>query len=143
MYGMSGQDSETAPAFTPPKWRKPAPLSYGHAIDSVGTVGSSLLAGFSLASVIVVTGEAHAFRWPGATVLALAAAAVVLIASVQFTYNTRQFLWSPGREHLPGLPPDPPPPPRLSLRRARDAAGLDPVPAGPIPAGPGRLRRVL
>jgi hypothetical protein len=43
----------------------------------------------------VVTGEAHAFRWPGATVLALAAAAVVLIASVQFTYNTRQFLWSP------------------------------------------------
>jgi len=78
MYGMSGQDSETAPAFTPPKWRKPAPLSYGHAIDSVGTVGSSLLAGFSLASVIVVSGEAHAFRWPGATVLALAAAAVVL-----------------------------------------------------------------
>jgi hypothetical protein len=71
------------------------PLSYGHAIDAVGTVGSSLLAGFSLASVIVVTSEASAFRWPGAAVLALAAAAVVLIASVQCTYNTRQFLWSP------------------------------------------------
>jgi hypothetical protein len=27
-------------------------------------------------------------------VLALATAAVALIASVQFTYNTRQFLWS-------------------------------------------------
>jgi hypothetical protein len=92
MSGMRGEDSVTGPAFTPSKWRKPAPLSYGHAIDSVGTVGSSLLAGFSLASVIVVTGEAHAFRWPGAVVLALAAAAVVLIASVQFSYNTRQFL---------------------------------------------------
>jgi hypothetical protein len=47
MYGMSGQDSETAPAFTPPKWRKPAPLSYGHAIDSVGTVGFRRVGGFS------------------------------------------------------------------------------------------------
>ncbi|HEY2552232.1 MAG TPA: hypothetical protein VGI64_16815 [Streptosporangiaceae bacterium] len=82
------------PAFEPPKWRKPAPLGYGNAIDSVGTVGSSLLAGFSLASVIVVTSSAGQFRWPGAAVLALAAAAVALIAAVQFTYNTRQFLWS-------------------------------------------------
>ena len=82
------------PAFVPPKWRKPAPLGYGNAIDSVGTVGSSLLAGFSLASVILVTSAAEQFRWPGAAVLALATAAVVLIASVQFTYNTRQFLWS-------------------------------------------------
>lgn len=82
------------PAFVPPKWRKPAPLGYGNAIDSVGTVGSSLLAGFSLASVIVVTSEAGKFRWPGATVLALTTAAVLLIASVQCTYNTREFLWS-------------------------------------------------
>jgi hypothetical protein len=53
------------PGFVPPKWRKPAPLGYGNAIDSVGAVGSSLLAGFSLASVIVVTGEAGAFRLAG------------------------------------------------------------------------------
>ena len=84
----------TGPAFVPPKWRKPAPLGYGYAIDSVGTVGSSLLAGFSLASVIVVTSEAGRFRWPGAAVLALTSAAVLLIASVQCTYNTREFLWS-------------------------------------------------
>ena len=71
------------PAFVPPKWRKPAPMGYGNAIDSVGTVGSSLLAGFSLASVIVVTSAAGQFRWPGAAVLALATAAVVLIAAVQ------------------------------------------------------------
>ena len=85
----------TEPAFPLPEWRKPVPLSYGQAIDSVGTVGSALLAGFSLASVIVVTSAAHEFRWPGAVLLALTTAAVVFIASVQFTYNTRQFLWSP------------------------------------------------
>jgi hypothetical protein len=84
----------TGPAFVPPKWRKPAPLGYGNAIDSVGAVGSSLLAGFSLASVIVVTSEAGMFRWPGAAVLVLTAAAVLLIAAVQCTYNTREFLWS-------------------------------------------------
>jgi hypothetical protein len=72
MYGMRAENPVTGSAFTPPKWRQPAPLSYGHAIDSVGTVGSSLLAGFSVASVIVVTSEASAFRWPGAAVLALA-----------------------------------------------------------------------
>ena len=84
----------TGPAFVPPKWRKPAPLGYGNAIDSVGTVGPSLLAGFSLASVLVVTSEAGKFRWPGAAVLALTTAAVLLIASVQCTYNTRKLLWS-------------------------------------------------
>jgi len=57
----------TGPAFVPPNWRKPAPLGYGNAIDSVGTAGSSLLAGFSLAPVIVVTSEAGTFRWPGAS----------------------------------------------------------------------------
>jgi hypothetical protein len=82
------------PAFVPPKWRKPAPLGYGNAIDSVGAAGSSLLAGFSLASVIVVTSEAGEFRWPGAAILMLTTAAVLLIAAVQCTYNTREFLWS-------------------------------------------------
>jgi hypothetical protein len=70
----TGEGSVAGPAFVPPKWRKPAPLGYGGAIDSVGTVGSSLLAGFSLASVIVVTSAARQFRWPGAAVLALSAA---------------------------------------------------------------------
>jgi hypothetical protein len=86
-------------AYVPPKWRKPAPLGYGNAIDSVGAVGSSLLAGFSLASVIVVTSEAGKFRWPGAAILALTTAAVLLIAAVQCTYNTR-----PRGPHLPAVP---------------------------------------
>lgn len=82
------------PAFVPPKWRKPAPLGYGSAIDSVGSVASPLLAGFSLASVIVVSDDATNFRWPGEVILALAVAAVMFIGSVQCAYNARQYLWS-------------------------------------------------
>ena len=82
------------PTFVPPKWRKPSPLSYGNAIDSVGSVASPLLAGFSLASVIVVADDADHFRWPGAAVLALGIAAVVLIGAVQCAYSARQYLWS-------------------------------------------------
>ncbi|MDQ2875770.1 MAG: hypothetical protein M3Y33_13660 [Actinomycetota bacterium] len=102
----------TGPAFTPPKWRKPAPLSYGHAIDSAGTVGSSLLA--------------------------LAAAAVVLTGSVQFTDNTRQFLWSPAdvRSWWPEMTEGSELEARLPLRRAPDAAGLDPVPGRTRPGRP-------
>lgn len=82
------------PTFVRPKWRKPSPLGYGNAIDSVGSVASPLLAGFSLASVIVVADDAHHFRWPGAVVLALAIAAVSLIGTVQCAFNARQYLWS-------------------------------------------------
>lgn len=82
------------PTFVPPKWRKPSPLGYGNAIDSVGSVASPLLAGFSLASVIVVADDADHFRWPGAVVLALGIAAVILIGTVQCAYNARQYLWS-------------------------------------------------
>jgi hypothetical protein len=53
------------PTFARPKWRKPSPLGYGNAIDAVGSVASPLLAGFSLASVIVVANDARHFRWPG------------------------------------------------------------------------------
>ena len=87
------------PAFVPPKWRKPAPLAYGNAIDSVGAVAAPLLAGFSLTSVILVSDDAGNFRWPGAVVLALAIAAVALIGTVQCAYNARQYLWSADDVH--------------------------------------------
>ena len=85
---MDGSNSASS------RWRKPAPLSYGNAIDSVGSVASPLLAGFSLASVIVVAEDADHFRWPGAVALALGIAAVVLIGTVQCAFNARQYLWS-------------------------------------------------
>lgn len=73
----------------PPKWRKPAPLGYGSAIDSVGSVAAPLLAGFCLATVIIVSDDAANFRWPGAVLLALAIAAVAFVGSVQCAYNSR------------------------------------------------------
>jgi len=81
-------------AFVPPKWRKPVPLGYGNAVDAVGTVAAPLLAGFSLASAVVVVDDATNFRWPGAAVLALALAAILLITAVQCAFNGRQYLWS-------------------------------------------------
>jgi len=51
--------------------------------DSVGTVASPLLAGFSLASVIAVVEEPTKFYWEGATIIGLTVAAITLIAAVQ------------------------------------------------------------
>ena len=82
------------PVFTSPKWRKPAPLGYANAIDSVGGVGAPLLAGFSLASVIVISDDAENFRWSGAAILGFTIAAVALIGSVQCAFNARGYIWS-------------------------------------------------
>jgi hypothetical protein len=82
------------PVFIPPKWRKPAPLGYANAIDSVGSVAAPLLAGFSLASVIIISDDAVNFRWPGAAILGLAIAAVTLVGAVQCAFNARQYIWS-------------------------------------------------
>ena len=77
-----------------PKWRKPAPLGYANAIDSVGGVAAPLLAGFSLASVIVISDDAENFRWSGAAILGFTIAAVALIGTVQCGFNARQYIWS-------------------------------------------------
>jgi hypothetical protein len=63
-------------------------------MDSVASVASPLLAGFSLASVLLVSDDAGNFRWPGAAILALAIASIALIGAVQFGFNARQYLWS-------------------------------------------------
>ena len=82
------------PAFISPKWRKPTPLGYANAIDSVGYVAAPLLAGFSLASVIVISEDAENFRWPGAAILGFTIAAVALMGTVQCAFNARQYIWS-------------------------------------------------
>ena len=45
-------------------------------MDSVASVAAPLLAGFSLASVLLVSDDAVNFRWPGAAIVALAVASV-------------------------------------------------------------------
>jgi hypothetical protein len=51
----------------------------------IGTVNSmsAFLAGFSLASVVVITDGFEHFRWPGVAVLALTIASVLLLVAVQ------------------------------------------------------------
>ena len=44
---------------------------------------SAFLAGFSLASVVLIASMAGSFRWPGAAVLALTIASVVLVGAAQ------------------------------------------------------------
>lgn len=88
------------PGYTPPKWRKPTPLGYANAIDTVGTVASPLLAGFSLTTVVLISDDAKNFRWPGAAMLALVIAAVLLIEAVQCAFNARQCIWSAGDVRL-------------------------------------------
>jgi hypothetical protein len=61
-------------------------------VDSVGTVALPLLAGFSITSLVVVSDDAVNFQWPGATILALAFAALALIVAVQCAYHARVYL---------------------------------------------------
>ena len=56
-------------------------------MDSVASVAAPLLAGFSLASVLLVSDDAVNFRWPGAAIVALAVASVALIGAVQCGFN--------------------------------------------------------
>jgi hypothetical protein len=86
---------------------RPAAARLARWVDSVGSATLPLLAGFSAASVIVVSDDAANFRWPGAAILALAIAAVVLIASVQCAYHARIYLPDKSiREVSPGFSPD-------------------------------------
>lgn len=61
-------------------------------VDRVGDATIPLFAGFSFATLIVVTEDAGKFRWPGLTILVLAIASVSLIMAVQGTHQARMYL---------------------------------------------------
>jgi hypothetical protein len=63
-------------------------------IKPVGDVAAPLLAGFSFTSVIVLSDDAGAFKWPGEAILALTIAAIALIAAVQCAKYARPDRWS-------------------------------------------------
>jgi len=52
---------------------------------------SAFLAGFSLASVVVITDGFEHFRWPGVAVLALTIASVMLLVAVQEARRASRF----------------------------------------------------
>src|SRR5215472_16960269 len=72
-------------------------------INSVGTVTLPLLAGFSITSVVIVSDDAGNFRWPGATILALSCAALVLVVAVQCAYHAHVYLSKEDPDHKKGL----------------------------------------
>jgi hypothetical protein len=95
----------------PEQWKAPFPFGYAAAAESVGSVASPLLAGFSFALVGLVLPSPEHFRWPNAALLFLFGAGVLFIAAVQFSFWARQYaitaddikLWQPdyppGRMH--------------------------------------------
>jgi hypothetical protein len=72
-------------------------------VNSVGTVTLPLLAGFSITSVVVVSDDAGNFRWPGATILALAFAALVLVVAVQCAYHAHVYFSPEDPDYGKGL----------------------------------------
>jgi hypothetical protein len=94
------------PEFGSGTSRRPTQAGLERWVDSIGAVTTPLLAGFSVSAVVVVSDDAANFRWPGAAILALAIAAVVLIAAVQCAYHARLYLSA--RSDMANAPvPDP------------------------------------
>jgi hypothetical protein len=67
-------------------------------IGAVGEVSIPVLAGFSFTAVIVVTDDAVNFRWPGAVILALTIASILLILAIQGSGQARMHFSSPAEE---------------------------------------------
>jgi len=86
---------------------KPAAARLERWVEAVGSATLPVLAGFSTTSVIVVSDDAANFRWPGATILALALASILLILAVQFAYHARIDLsdWSDRKDRKESLAP--------------------------------------
>ena len=80
--------------FQRPAWRKPAPLGYGSALDSMSNVAAPLLAGFSITAIAAVAADSDKFRWPGAALVALTLATMLLVTSLQFGFHARGYLYS-------------------------------------------------
>jgi hypothetical protein len=75
----------------------PVPGYYGsaEAVQMMGTVAAPLLAGFAITLATLVVTSASAVRWPGATMVVAALAAVMLLGSVQLTFWARQAVVTP------------------------------------------------
>lgn len=68
-------------------------------VNSVGTVALPLLAGFSITSVVVVSDDDAKFLWPGATILFLVLAALLLMLTVLCVYHARIYLPKKDPDH--------------------------------------------
>jgi hypothetical protein len=60
----------------------------------MANVAAPLLAGFSITAIAAVSASSDKFRWPGAALLALTLAAILLVTSLQFGFRARSYLYS-------------------------------------------------
>jgi MFS family permease len=84
------------PAHPPtPTWKAPTPYGYPAAIGSASAVAAPLLAGFAITVIAQLLTQHVGLRWPSATLAVLAAAAALLIATVQLGFWARQWHVTP------------------------------------------------
>jgi hypothetical protein len=85
-----------APAPVPePTWNQPAKYGYAEAVNMAGSVAAPLLCGFTVTLLGIVITNGSDIRWPGLTTILLAAAAAVLLFSVQAAFTARAWQVSP------------------------------------------------
>jgi hypothetical protein len=109
-----------------PYWVTPGLYGEAEALNSMGTIAAPLLAGFSLAAVVLVlTVQATEARWPDVALLLFLLAAVFFVTSVQAMFWARGYQASP--QEIQDWWPDAADPDRLQLLRReqkRHAAGF-------------------
>jgi hypothetical protein len=76
-------------------WNYPVPYGGPAAIEGMGLIAAPLLAGFSMALVVLVIDKYNELRFPDWALLLLVLAAVLLIMSVQFTFSARSYFVTP------------------------------------------------
>ncbi|GAA2872000.1 hypothetical protein [Nonomuraea rubra] len=73
----------------------PFPFAYAYAAKEVQTIAAPLLTAAALSLAGVVAGaSSKTFLWPGPTLLLLVAASLLLVASIQLHYHSRQYLYT-------------------------------------------------
>ncbi|WP_328749896.1 hypothetical protein OHT57_31150 [Streptomyces sp. NBC_00285] len=85
-----------APTGEKDPWAAPEPYGYGQGSASALFIAAPLLTAAALSLAGVVGGADDEFQWPGPTLLLLVTAALALIASIQFAYHARLYLYSHG-----------------------------------------------
>jgi hypothetical protein len=119
---MSEQPMPLLPPNGPRPWSAAPQLGTDRAYQAVGEVAAPLLAGFSVTLIGVVAQDPTALRWPGAALLALTVAAVLLLTCVQAAFFARQNFWT--RDDLLQWYVEEPPEPLLGAFKAMQATAI-------------------
>ncbi len=76
-------------------WDIPVRYGYAAAIDSMGSVAAPFLAGVSGALAVFVMQNEEAFGWANAALFLLIGATLAFLATLQFSFWSRQFATTP------------------------------------------------